>query len=178
VLCVTRENITLRPCFIWALWLVSFFSDITGTPLLSPDIDLKTNITSAQNVSVTFQFKSTAYPEPTFEWCKYVDSYCKTLNSDKKFEISTHGLNSSLSIRDITEDDYGRYKLKINNTVGSLEQIYLLKANGKYEKCYYWIWISWSPYIVMKLEYSHSWNPLHRTAFMPFERYLDTNISE
>jgi hypothetical protein len=86
-------------------------------------------------VSVTFQFKSIAYPGPMFEWCHYIDSYCKALNNDKKFEITTHGLNSSLTIRDIAEDDYGRYKLKINNTVGFLEQFYFLKANGKYKKC-------------------------------------------
>jgi hypothetical protein len=124
----------------WSLWLVNFyFSNISGTPLLSPEFDLKSNITSAQNVSATFQFKYIAYPDPTFEWCRFTGSSCKTLNSDKKFEITKHGLKSSLTIRDISEDDYGCYKLKINNTVGSLEQFYFLNANGKYEKCYHWI---------------------------------------
>jgi hypothetical protein len=114
-----------------------YFSDISGTPLLTPEFELTTNITSAQNVSVTFQFKSIAYPDPTFEWCKFTGSSCKTLNNDKKFEITTYGrLNSSLTIRGITQDDYGRYKLKIYNTVGFLEQFYFLKAHGKYQKCY------------------------------------------
>ncbi|XP_060606323.1 muscle M-line assembly protein unc-89-like [Ruditapes philippinarum] len=101
------------------------------TPLLSPEFYLKTNITSAKNVTVTFQFKSIAYPEPTFKWFKLTDSSWETLDNNKKFETTTHGLNSSLTIRDITEDDCGWYKLKINNTVGSLEQFYFLKAHEK-----------------------------------------------
>ncbi|XP_060596039.1 uncharacterized protein LOC132750111 [Ruditapes philippinarum] len=123
------ENETIH--FICSVYGIPYIN--IGTPLLSQEFELKTNITSAQNVSVTFQFKSIAYPEPRFEWFKLTDSSWETLNTgnDKKFEITTQGLNSSLTIRDITEDNYGRYKLKINNTVGSLEQIYFLKANGK-----------------------------------------------
>jgi hypothetical protein len=106
------------------------FSDISGTPILIPDFDLKTTITSAEHVAVTFKFKAFAYPMPVFKWFKLCDFSSKILINDKKYEIKTLGLYSSLTISDIAKDDYGSYKLMINNTVGQLVQYYLLKANG------------------------------------------------
>ncbi|XP_060585153.1 peroxidasin homolog [Ruditapes philippinarum] len=105
-------------------------------PLLSPEFDLKTNITSAENVTVTFAFKAIAYPAPEFLWYKFDNSSWKTISSDVKYEIRTRGHYSSLTISVITEEDYGQYKLRIHNAVGFLEQLYFLNANATQQTTY------------------------------------------
>ncbi|XP_060606560.1 neural cell adhesion molecule 1-like [Ruditapes philippinarum] len=108
----------------------NFVCSVDSTPLLIPDFDLKTTISSAEHVAVTFKFKAFAYPMPVFKWFKLCVFSSKILINDKKYEIKTLGLYSSLTISDIAKDDYGSYKLMINNTVGQLVQYYLLKANA------------------------------------------------
>jgi hypothetical protein len=117
---------------ILALFFV--FYDISGTPLLSPELDIITNITSAPNMNATFEFKAIAYPKPTFKWFKHNGSSWNILIGCKKCKTKQNELQSSLTIIDINENDYGCYKLKIQNEVGYLEQLYFLQANGKCEK--------------------------------------------
>ncbi|XP_060559917.1 nephrin-like [Ruditapes philippinarum] len=100
-------------------------------PLLLPEFDLEPNITSAQNATVTFEFKALAHPTPEFQWFKLSGSTWKTMLTDNKSKIKTLEHYSSLSLSNITEDDYGRYRLRIQNEIGFLEQLYFLNAYGK-----------------------------------------------
>jgi hypothetical protein len=108
-------------------------SYIVGTPLLSPEFDLKANITSTQKMAVTFAFQTIAFPAPDYQWFKFSDSSCYKLMNSTRFQIKRNGLYSSLTISEIAADDFGSYKLRIDNKVGVLEQFYFLKANGKYK---------------------------------------------
>ena len=106
--------------------------DISGKPLAFPDFDMNTRVFSAQNGSITLHFKAIAYPAPEFHWFKLNDSSWSSLKYGNKYETKAIDNYSYLIVRNITENDYGRYKLIIQNDVGSLEQLYFLKENGKY----------------------------------------------
>ena len=104
---------------------------MTGTPLLSPGFDLKTSVSSALNVTVTFPFRAIAHPKPEFQWFKMNDSSWNHLQDGNKFTINTIENYTNLTVRNITETDYGIYKLRIQNVVGSIEQCYFLNSKGK-----------------------------------------------
>ena len=48
-----------------------------------------------------------------------------------KFTINTVDNYSNLTVRNITEKDYGIYKLRIQNVVGYIEQYFFLNPKGK-----------------------------------------------
>ncbi|XP_060590723.1 nephrin-like [Ruditapes philippinarum] len=51
--------------------------------------------------------------------------------NDEKFEIFTIGLNSSLSVRNITQIDFGEYSVKVSNTIGGYIHHLMLQAEDK-----------------------------------------------
>ena len=104
---------------------------MTGTPLLSPGFDLNTNISSALNATVTFQFKAIAYPKPEFQWLKMNGASWNHLQDGNKFTINTNDNYLNLTVKKITEKDYGIYKLRLQNVVGYTEQCYFLNSKGK-----------------------------------------------
>ncbi|XP_060559011.1 synaptogenesis protein syg-2-like [Ruditapes philippinarum] len=51
--------------------------------------------------------------------------------NDEKFEIISIGLNSSLSVKNITQMDFGEYSVKVSNTIGEYIHHYMLQAEEK-----------------------------------------------
>ncbi|XP_060607690.1 hemicentin-1-like [Ruditapes philippinarum] len=121
--CSAHNRYNSEPC------LEELTLRVRCTPLLSPDFDLRANITSTQNMTVTFSFKTIAFPTPDFQWFKFSGSSWYTLTNNRRFHIKRNGLYSILTISKIAADDFGIYKLRIDNKVGVLEQLYFLKAN-------------------------------------------------
>lgn len=110
-----------------------FFCHILGKPRVSPDFYVKNTVYTALNLTATFEFKAIARPMPEFHWFKLSGSFWIILKTSYKYNIHTSGCYTNFSVISITEDDYGHYMLKIQNNVGSLEQLYSLKADGKYQ---------------------------------------------
>ncbi|XP_060565353.1 nephrin-like [Ruditapes philippinarum] len=51
--------------------------------------------------------------------------------NDKKFEITSIGLNSSLSVKNITQREFGEYSVKVSNTIGEYIHHFMLQAEDK-----------------------------------------------
>lgn len=94
-----------------------------------------TNVTSGQHVSSTLTFKALAYPKPSVRWYKKHDSSLVELLSDlsKRILISSSEdrLEYNLTVLNITQSDYGQYRLDITNSFGQHVQIYNLIPNDQ-----------------------------------------------
>lgn len=85
-----------------------------GSPRRSPSFELKQNVTSALNNSVSFKFTALAYPPPRFQWYRI-------LNGSEPFEtprgvitnysISTTEMQTHFTINSVEEIHYGKYLL-------------------------------------------------------------------
>lgn len=101
------------------------------TPLETP---FKRNLTSALHVSATFTFIGLAYPEPGvggYQWNRKTVSDWENVTDGDRFHISSYGVFSNLTVKNVTKEDFGFYKLTVENEMGHLEQLYTLTANGK-----------------------------------------------
>jgi hypothetical protein len=52
-------------------------------------------------------------------------------NDGNKYIISSHGLQSNLIIRNITQSDYGQYRVVVRNSFGHYTHYYEVREKGK-----------------------------------------------
>ncbi|WAR05150.1 HMCN1-like protein [Mya arenaria] len=97
-----------------------------------PGKDIKLNFTARLHNSVTLQYTVVAYPVPSasqFVWKRcFRRKMCIQLsNITAKYEITTSGLSSSLTIVDTDIDDFGAYSLSVKNGIGKelVEDLFL-----------------------------------------------------
>ncbi|XP_052806090.1 titin-like [Mya arenaria] len=104
-----------------------------------PGVDAKLNYTARPNENVTMSYTIAAYPVPKpskFVWKGCIneseDSCNSSLDGKLKFDVTTEGLSSSLTIRDVKIEDYGMYQFSVYNGIGSrfIEWLHL-KPIGK-----------------------------------------------
>ncbi|XP_052804753.1 synaptogenesis protein syg-2-like isoform X1 [Mya arenaria] len=105
---------------------------VTCAPRRPPGGNINTNFTARLHDKATLQYTVLAYPVPSpsqFVWKRCSSSTkCTNLsNTSRKTEITTIGLSSSLTIFDISMDDFGVYTISIDNGIGEelVEEIFL-----------------------------------------------------
>lgn len=79
---------------------------------------------------ITFSVHIIAYPEPSlsgFVWMKLTNANWSILDNTLQTEISTRGLQSNLTIKSVTEEDYGTYRLIVENRLGAYSQTFILE---------------------------------------------------
>ncbi|WAR06594.1 CNTN5-like protein [Mya arenaria] len=110
-----------------------------GSARQPPGVDAKLNYTARPNENVTMSYTIAAYPVPKpskFVWKGCIneseDSCNSSLDGKLKFDVTTEGLSSSLTIRDVKIEDYGMYQFSVYNGIGSrfIEWLHL-KPIGK-----------------------------------------------
>ncbi|WAR05465.1 NPHN-like protein [Mya arenaria] len=106
-----------------------------STPRRPPGMDIKLNFTARQHENTKLQYTVFAFPVPSpsqFVWKRCSSSIiCSNLsNLSGKTEVTTSGLSSNLTILDIDKDDYGMYRISIDNGIGKVlvEEMYLQPA--------------------------------------------------
>lgn len=70
---------------------------------------------------VTFSIEIMAYPEPNrsnIVWTKHTNDMWVHINNSTHSIISMKGLQMNLTIRSVTDDDYGSYSLTVMNELG------------------------------------------------------------
>ncbi|XP_045163794.2 neural cell adhesion molecule 2-like [Mercenaria mercenaria] len=112
----SEENITLH---------------VTCSPRPDASVQLNTVITTTENVPVVLSFTAIAYPTHiNAVWTKLVRTSWITVNESEDISIYQSGLKFELFIQDISKSDFGQYKLRIYNTVGSYEQLFSVEPLG------------------------------------------------
>lgn len=105
------------------------FNTFQGTPMAFSSIE--TDIRGKLYSPVTIQFRTIAYPEPEFIWEKLTNGFWKQLTNDNMFFISSHKLQSNLTVFNFTSTTEDLYRLVVRNEIGTLIQNYSLKPFGK-----------------------------------------------
>jgi hypothetical protein len=101
--------------------------------MLSPKLQIKTAIRTAEHNSAVLTFRTVAYPKPfkeDFLWFRWYNNEWKPLKNDQAFQIDTETLESNLTIYYVNKTFYGIYKLIVKNTMGQYEQMFLLQPEG------------------------------------------------
>jgi hypothetical protein len=112
---------------------------ISGAPRQSSTVypaNNVTNVTSEQHVPSTLTFRALAYPKPSVRWYKKQDTSWLELLTNLSNKIlmssSEDRLEYNLTVLNITQSDYGQYRLDITNSFGQHLQIFNLIPNGIY----------------------------------------------
>ncbi|XP_053372983.1 carcinoembryonic antigen-related cell adhesion molecule 5-like [Mercenaria mercenaria] len=91
------------------------------------------NFTGSLYESVTLNLSTLAYPEPGstgFLWHKESGMRWISLRSNTDLLISSSGLHSSLTIMNVSQQDYGQYRVTVTNAIGSYEHyLFLVDRN-------------------------------------------------
>ncbi|XP_060575973.1 uncharacterized protein LOC132733349 [Ruditapes philippinarum] len=88
-----------------------------------------TNTTCSIGAPVTLTFTAIAYPTPSsdcFKWYKQISNEWIPLQSNKDVQISVKGLETNLTIVNVTQANLGQYRLTVENSVGIYNQYYFL----------------------------------------------------
>ncbi|XP_052804575.1 contactin-5-like isoform X2 [Mya arenaria] len=93
------------------------------SPRRPPGVETQLNFTARQHENASLVYKIAAYPMPKpseFVWERCWNySSCEHLPIDmNKFEISTEGLSSQVTVLDVQIEDYRLYKLSVSNGIG------------------------------------------------------------
>lgn len=127
--------ITLRTHL--SLYKVSLIQPL-GSPRPSPQVSIKTNVSSVLHGTATLQCTIQAYPVPSpdnFTWMKCEHQDCEKIHPSSKKIIITNNLLTKLLIQDMSNSDYGVYKLAVSNGIGNdLEQVFYITQNGRNAK--------------------------------------------
>ncbi|XP_060576316.1 receptor-type tyrosine-protein phosphatase epsilon-like [Ruditapes philippinarum] len=98
-------------------------------PRHNPMFQYKMNVTSALNVTAILQFHFIAYPSPdTVLWQKYIISNWTNLSYKNNITTSRMEHNISLTVHNVSEEDFGRYRLIIANDVGNYTREFYINA--------------------------------------------------
>ncbi|XP_060599212.1 nephrin-like [Ruditapes philippinarum] len=102
------------------------------SPRPSLDSIFPNKIAAAQYTNKTLNFVAYEYldEENKTEFMWFHKNVAIERN-DEKIEIFTIGLNSSLSVRNITQIDFGEYSVKVSNTLGEYVHHFMLQAEDK-----------------------------------------------
>ena len=96
---------------------------------MSPPVE---NVTSALLNTATFQFLGIANPAPNFTWEKEEENVWKRLSNSYNILISISGVNTYLTIINVSLESYGKYQLNITNDIDEFIQTYFLIAEGMF----------------------------------------------
>ncbi|XP_060574572.1 titin-like [Ruditapes philippinarum] len=105
---------------------------------------IRENITSVLDAPVTLTFEALAYPAPGpkgFTWYKQRETRWLQILTNEDFQISSSGLKTNLTILNVSENDYGQYRVTSENDFGSYNQYFYLLRHGlastkvRYEDC-------------------------------------------
>lgn len=91
----------------------------------------KTDIRSKLYVPATLPFRAVAYPEPEFTWEKWINGSWEQLTNDNQFYISSHKLQTNLTVINFTTTTANIFRLLVVNEIGTFIQNYTLKPFGK-----------------------------------------------
>ena len=104
---------------------------ITAEPRPSPTSRFPNKVAAALFANRTLRFVAQQYLDvqnkTSFVWFKQNMSLPR---NDTRFEISSNGLYSNLTIRNILQTDFGVYSVIVRNSVGEYIHNYELKAEG------------------------------------------------
>ncbi|XP_060562075.1 uncharacterized protein LOC132721721 [Ruditapes philippinarum] len=92
------------------------------------------NVTSSLGVPVRLSFIAIAYPEPGpkgFLWSKEDRHNWVSLLSNEDFQISSSGLETNLTILNVSQEHYGKYRVTTVNRIGSYDQIMFLSETSE-----------------------------------------------
>ncbi|WAR06014.1 PXDN-like protein [Mya arenaria] len=113
-------------------WDAGLYTCDGSAPRRPPGGNIKTNFTARLHDNATLQYTVLAYPVPSpsqFVWkrCSSSTKCINLSNTSRKTEITTIGLSSSLTIFDISMDDFDVYTISIDNGIGEelVEEIFL-----------------------------------------------------
>ncbi|XP_060594068.1 uncharacterized protein LOC132748462 isoform X2 [Ruditapes philippinarum] len=99
---------------------------ILCSPRPSPAVDLQEHIFTSERKTVVLTFVALAHPAPTkagFKWLKEQQkSIWIYLQESDRFHIVTSGLQTNLTISNVSEKDLGNYRLTIENSIGIYDQ--------------------------------------------------------
>ncbi|XP_053398031.1 uncharacterized protein LOC128556554 [Mercenaria mercenaria] len=112
-------------------------ADIQFTCAPRPQRQLKHNITSSLNVPVRLSFTAIAYPEPGptgFLWHKEEARRWIPLLSNDDLQISSSGLQTNLTILNVSQQNFGQYRLTVMNDIGKYEQYMFLEEKDSHEQ--------------------------------------------
>ncbi|XP_060576865.1 uncharacterized protein LOC132734171 [Ruditapes philippinarum] len=94
-----------------------------------PDWQAISNTTCSIGEPVTLTFTAIAYPTPSsdgFKWYKKISNEWIPLQSNKDVQVSVIGLETNLTIVNVTQANLGQYRLTVENSVGIYNQYYFL----------------------------------------------------
>ncbi|XP_060603838.1 synaptogenesis protein syg-2-like [Ruditapes philippinarum] len=91
-----------------------------------PLTPVKGNVNSALRIQSSFSFKGLAYPIPIFTWYRKQGTVWKELSNNTHTSISITGVDTNLTINNVSTSDYGEYQLKIENEIDIFIQHYTL----------------------------------------------------
>ncbi|XP_060599971.1 uncharacterized protein LOC132753508 [Ruditapes philippinarum] len=92
------------------------------------------NVTSRLGEPVRLSFIAIAYPEPGpkgFSWSKEDRHNWVSLLSNEDFQISSSGLKTNLTILNVSQEHYGKYRVTTVNRIGSYDQIMFLSETSQ-----------------------------------------------
>ncbi|XP_060605523.1 synaptogenesis protein syg-2-like, partial [Ruditapes philippinarum] len=125
--CEGRNNYTKDKPSVSELTMI-----VKCSPRPSRDSIFPNKIAAAQFTNKTLNFVAYEYldeeKKTEFMW---LHKNISIERNDEKFEIISIGLNSSLSVRNITQMDFGEYSVKVSNTIGEYIHHYMLQAEDK-----------------------------------------------
>ncbi|XP_045209522.2 uncharacterized protein LOC123561312 isoform X1 [Mercenaria mercenaria] len=91
------------------------------------------NITSPLYVPVTLTLNAIAYPEPGpkgFSWYKENKKGWIPLLSNEDLHVSSSGLQTSLTIMNVSRAHFGQYRVTVENSIGTYDQYLFLSGEG------------------------------------------------
>lgn len=97
---------------------------------------LKTHIEIRPNETAVLFFNIDAFPVPNasdYIWKICEHNGCSELNDGDKHILRVDGLKCTLIILDISEQDYGHYRVEVTNGIGNvLDQDFFVLKRGKF----------------------------------------------
>ncbi|XP_052219302.1 nephrin-like isoform X1 [Dreissena polymorpha] len=108
---------------------------ITCSPRPSPFAPPITTVYRRRYSSAILSFTIVAYPPPNdasaYVWRQQIDGEWVTLHNNSRFQvrISNDSLQTNLSVSQLQIDDFTNYSVRVNNNIGSTEQIFAIRAN-------------------------------------------------
>ncbi|XP_053409330.1 uncharacterized protein LOC123561312 isoform X2 [Mercenaria mercenaria] len=104
---------------------------VLGSP--RPRRQILRNITSPLYVPVTLTLNAIAYPEPGpkgFSWYKENKKGWIPLLSNEDLHVSSSGLQTSLTIMNVSRAHFGQYRVTVENSIGTYDQYLFLSGEG------------------------------------------------
>ncbi|XP_060598567.1 nephrin-like [Ruditapes philippinarum] len=128
-ICTGRNNYTRKSTSQSKLILI-----VRSRPIPSSGDTSVKKVATVRNVDVTLPFQARNYlDEPNKTMFSWFKENVPISNNDNKYMIHSNDFQTNITIRNTTQQDFGLYKVNVENSVGMYIHFYELKATDKPE---------------------------------------------